>query len=633
MKIKGYLIALFLHTGLTFSGAPLWAQLLEVPLSKEKPKNGVPSRSNETDIFPFWDDFSSGNELISQRWEESNVRISGDFGINSPSINHVVFNGADKSGVPYSNDPTRIGPADTLTSKPIDISAFNVDDNLYLSFFWQLKGRGNTPNPEDSLVLEFRHKDADSSHGWKKVWFKNGTNDQIEEEFNQVLIPLNQEDFFHSNFQFRFRNYGHLGGELDDWLVDYIYLDKNRSPNDQTYLDRALSSRPSSIFKEFTAIPANHFFSDPESYVGPINIEFNNLDNQPQPVEIKALLIDKVTLDTLDIMTRDADGDSYVPNPPPQSLERRLIEINPINATAIPNEEDPETGSKTSVELETLVFLSKSGDTLLLDNSNGQNTYYQTVDFRSNDTIRSDFYLDDYYAYDDGTAEYAAGINQNSGMLAYQFIIKESGYIDHIDINFAQTGENYSGVPIDLMVWKSLEDESQQNAYTQSATVNYAGQDGFISYDLHRPIWVEDTFYIGYRQYLDDYLLVGLDKNTNTGEKIFFNTMGKWQSNEKVQGSLLLRPGFVSDISTITGTEPEISNEILIFPNPTEGPIHINGQFNKIKIYDMNGRFIKSIEGMGSTSQPIDLSSFNKGLYLLQISIGNKIYQKKIILE
>jgi len=37
---------------------------------------------------------------------------------------------------------------------------------------------------------------------------------------------------------------------------------------------------------------------------------------------------------------------------------------------------------------------------------------YSPIDFRHNDTTRAEFRISNYYAYDDGTAEYGIGLNQ-----------------------------------------------------------------------------------------------------------------------------------------------------------------------------------------------------------------------------
>jgi hypothetical protein len=46
---------------------------------------------------------------------------------------------------------------------------------------------------------------------------------------------------------------------------------------------------------------------------------------------------------------------------------------------------------------------------------------YRPIDFRANDTVNVKYSLKDYYAYDDGVAEYAAGLTQAGNRAAYLF--------------------------------------------------------------------------------------------------------------------------------------------------------------------------------------------------------------------
>lgn len=67
-----------------------------------------------------------------------------------------------------------------------------------------------------------------------------------------------------------------------------------------------------------------------------------------------------------------------------------------------------------------------------------------------------------------------------------------------------------------------------------------------------------------------------------------------------------------------------------IYPNPSRGIINIeNENIDRFIIYDISGRIIKE---MDPTSQ-IDLSDFAKGVYLIEVISGTKIFVNKIILE
>jgi hypothetical protein len=85
------------------------------------------------------------------------------------------------------------------------------------------------------------------------------------------------------------------------------------------------------------------------------------------------------------------------------------------------------------------------------------------------------------------------------------------------------------------------------------------------------------------------------------------------------------------------GTE-EISGqvEVKIFPNPTGRFLTVSGKqlrgVCKIKIYDVAGNLVLNRMEDGNHSPTLDLSSFNNGVYLIEVSNGQqKIYSGKFV--
>jgi phosphatidylserine/phosphatidylglycerophosphate/cardiolipin synthase-like enzyme len=74
----------------------------------------------------------------------------------------------------------------------------------------------------------------------------------------------------------------------------------------------------------------------------------------------------------------------------------------------------------------------------------------------------------------------------------------------------------------------------------------------------------------------------------------------------------------------------EIYREVFVFPNPASDFLFIkNGEYKSILIRDINGRIILKEED--KHSQTIDISSFNKGLYTIEIDLQHeKIFTKFI---
>jgi len=94
---------------------------------------------------------------------------------------------------------------------------------------------------------------------------------------------------------------------------------------------------------------------------------------------------------------------------------------------------------------------------------------------------------------------------------------------------------------------------------------------------------------------------------------------------------------FIDDIfvGPLTGTiKTEGSEERLrIFPNPTKGVVNIVlSEFSEnvwISVFDMQGEQVINSSANEQFFQ-IDLSNYNKGIYLIQIIAKNKTYIEKV---
>ena len=70
-------------------------------------------------------------------------------------------------------------------------------------------------------------------------------------------------------------------------------------------------------------------------------------------------------------------------------------------------------------------------------------------------------------------------------------------------------------------------------------------QKNFVRYQLDQDVVLPaGEFYIGYEQLVEERLAVGYDKNTTSGESIFYNLGDGWVQNEQFPGSLMMHPIF-----------------------------------------------------------------------------------------
>lgn len=619
MRKSGLLI------GLLLLAITAYGQIVERPLpNKLTPSNDVPfgvQQAQSTLTLPFWDDFSTSTITPSPLlWASGDqVRISNGTGVRAPSLNVAVFDGVDATGAPYNATSLINGKTDSLVSQPIDLSILDASqaDSVFFSFFWQVTGNGELPDEEDSLTLQFKNP----SGQWQTVWSTIGGIDLQTGEFFQEIIKVNSS-YFSADFQFKFQSYSRLAGGFDTWLVDYIYMNKSRHPGDTAYLDRALTRKPSFLTGPYTALPTEQFFANPSRYLQETTVEFLNLNSSFQPVQFTATVKDLVANQPIQTL-----NDNTVANPLPGAFERRTFtspKLDPNNLNALAD----------SLWLET-TYSIRSGDNYFIEDINpGVDTTFNTnIDYRLNDTVRIVTVLDDYLAYDDGEPDFAAGINQSGGQLAYAYYVEERALLTHIDINFPFVQQ--AGEPIELFVWSKLDNQPESILFQDSYSVLRPSHIGELrAYQLDTPIYVQDTIYIGFQQATNEFLAVGLDKNSNTGEFMYYNVSGLWRQNEFVNGSFLMRPRFDKTIAeTFNDSDAGEAPDIVLYPNPTEGLLFLEGELDHISVYDNWGKEANYELSKVTNGYSINLGFNKKGIYLLRLTQGGKVRFKRIILR
>ncbi len=87
---------------------------------------------------------------------------------------------------------------------------------------------------------------------------------------------------------------------------------------------------------------------------------------------------------------------------------------------------------------------------------------------------------------------------------------------------------------------------------------------------------------------------------------------------------------------TSTGLDVPESNGIIIYPNPNKGIFNIvnsKNQIEMIKIYDLEGKLIYLNNNVNTKTTRIDISSYNKGVYIMEIVKNKKIIRSKLIVQ
>ncbi|MEY2705195.1 MAG: hypothetical protein RL407_1257 [Bacteroidota bacterium] len=594
---KGFYHVFFSCIALLGWNANVLAQVVEFgpidrnPWIQHSPNQPL-AKENTTATLPFWDDFSKG--ILASKWITKGVSYTESIGNRPPSLGTVVFNGVDSEGSPYSVQAKDQGEADFLTSLPIDLtlSSSGSQQSTYLSFFWQAGGKAEAPDSNDQFLLQI----LDPQGTWITVWQKQGGSELDRTRFFQEIIHIKPE-WQHASFQFRFFSSGRRSGPFDAWLLDYVYLNTRRNATDLSYPDRAITQVSTLRLGEFGAYPWELLEKNQTGKWAPVRSEFQNLENRFKAMEYSITL-------------RDSTGKTLLPinattpfNPVPNALERRSIVSRTFTEIPLPKQAG-------DLFVETSLI---TGDGFLFEINASDTVRYPQVDFRDNDRVSTRFALRDYFAYDQGVADYAAGVNQKAGQLAVQYTSPESVFLKGISIDF--TNARQINQVIDLKVWSDL---SKKPLYSKEVVIPAKKQGESIHYfPLEQALPITGTFYVGYTQFTNDFLQVGLDKSNDRGDRIYYNVGGGWQQNKEVKGALLIRP-HISKTGKASG-EVIPENTLRIYPNPVVQEVMVEGKFTKLQVMDAFGREVILPRSSQANGEKLNFTGQLPGLYFLYV--------------
>ncbi|MFY0598725.1 MAG: T9SS type A sorting domain-containing protein [Cyclobacteriaceae bacterium] len=594
---------------LLFSGVIAHGQLITVPLSS---KRSIQTTQKLKQIeLPFWDDFSSsGDSPDTLLWNGGfDIFVNDALSLNTPTYKAATFDGLRGNGTAYEIENDLAGITDTLATHQIDLSGLNLVDSVYLSFFWQAGGLSELPDEEDTLSLDFYGGDLE----WHRIWAKGGA-EKRSDFFTQEMVHLDDPIYYHDKFRFRFRLLGKRNGPFDTWHLDYVYLNKSRFSTDTLHFDRSLTGKPTALFGIYREIPANVFFSDPGMFLNHQSIESKNLDNTPHSVQYFYKLEN--------LTTSEVYIDSEIPG---ASVDLSPLEFDVIS-TSFSSSISAQTNPLDSQVLQT-TFSMFTGDKNLFEEVNGTDTVFLNPDLKINDTIRQTYTLQNHYAYDDGIAEFAGGINEANGKLAVRYGIPQPDTLTHIDIHFPNIDPGSEGKSINIMVWTN---GGNTLLTSQSHTISLnTKKNEFQRIKLNKTQLIRDTVYVGFQQLDDDYLPVGFD-NTSPEAKgeIFFTKSGVWTQNERLNGVFMIRPVFQFD-STFVLSNKKQAYDLIPHPNPSKGIIRFNETIDLLTVYSLDGALMYK----SSSKNSYDISSLQNGIYLLKVKKGDTIISSRLILN
>ncbi len=557
------------------------------------------------------DDFSyAGPFPDTALWLDKKTFVNQGYAKAPITYGVVTFDGVDSAGYPYNFNMASgaTGIADYLTSKPIRLN-YPDSDSIYFSFYYQPQGLGNAPEQSDSLVLEFKGRGTLAS--WNRIWAKKGTTLAVNDSsWTLVMIPITDTTYLKDGFQFRFKNYATLSGNLDHWSVDYIYLNRFRTKNDTVFEDISFVYNNTSLLIDYTAMPWRHF--TPANMKTTYSTVIRNNHNAVKNGSFTYSIFDELGTQ---VNTTYSGGN---------------INIDPYN----PNGNlayAPFTSPALNYAIPTLVDSSVYTIECAVNS---------TPDFyRANDTIRYAQEFANYYSYDDGSAESALGLSTLYAQLAEKFTVTTADTLRCIDIFFNPILTNAEPYTFRLKVWAAAGSIPGTAVFTSDTTL-YPGYghllpNQFIRYYLDQPVAVNPgTFFIGFIQNTNQFLNVGLDKNINTSDKVYYNIAGSWLLSP-YPGSLMMRPVFgpASDftgINTISKTDQQFT----VYPNPAADKLFLKSnkatsEKTSYSIIDVSGRVLLAASFVNDES--IDISMLSNGIYFISISTPTKTATQKFV--
>jgi hypothetical protein len=543
------------------------------------------------------------------KWKAgSNTYVNNRYPINPVSYNVATFDGLKSNGKPYSDVANYIGDGDYLTSQPINLSSFTDADSVYLSFYWQHTGIGESPDINDYLALQFK----DTSGAWNTVRTILGNIPYVD-TFKIDFVLISTPKYLFDNFQFRFLSHGRLSGPYDIWNLDYIYIDKNRTQTEPRIFDMTIGNASVSFLKKYTSMPYGQYFANKSAELGKLKFTTNNLDRN---------------LTTNQVI----QGVCFETTTPPNSYSYYYKDTASLHSTG--------NNIRTYQDSCFLALDSLQNQSLPMEVAN---KYYVGLNDTTNilhaynNTYLTSTILWDYYAYDDGSPEWGVAANQSGAKVANKFTTNIQDTLTHIDIYFTKSkGPNMDGRSIILSVWN----DNKVLVRDQAVSIKYGG---YKRYKLANPFIISagKNFYVGYQQNFGDLLTVGYDKNYDHSDKVYFNLGGTtWnvynQQAGYTKGSMMIRPVFSKGqllVTPIIEGEKE-ALEVTLYPVPTDDLLKIQGRVSEISLYDLAGRkLLTKTFNPYEEDKIIETSSISNGLYIVEIKISDKTFVKKIIIQ
>ena len=593
--------------------------------------------------LPFFDDFTTPLEgpPRADLWKRGGAFVSNRLAIRPLTRGAATLDGLRANGQSYSGQITSPnGALDSLVSESINLATVTPADRVYLSFAWQAGSIVGVPSGSTSSPVRLELFVKTSAGLWESKWFFNAARQRTG--FRQQVIDLNQVQYLHGDFQFMFVATGNTSENSDNWSIDYVLLNSQRSATDTTFVDVATGAGLAggiptgglrSPLRRYTSMPVWQYnaASQPTSELNPnLGVNLTNLSGTLAglPVDVQGSVRDLASGAPLGFWLQSS-----------ALLSGR-------------SRQTPAVGSAASVALPITPDAKRLRYTLALNSREPAGS--RTL---ANDTISRDLELANYYAYDDGTAEgitslvpYTTG---QQAAVAYRINLNKPDYVRGVRLYPVYPGTDlvgttrvldYAARTVTIGVW---DDNGGRPATTNArvtkvatipAQANIPAGWQYYQIDFDQPVPVTGTFYVGFSQPATSrFLPYGRDLNSSFPARHFWqrNNAGVWDTaNFANPSALMMRPVMTNTVATATAPA-QAAAAYSVYPNPAHGFVTVTGPaFARAALLDALGRVVWEQPAAQAGQPTFSLPTLPAGVYLVRLTLANgATVARRLLLE
>ena len=592
-------------------------------------ENQAVSKDEAVVTLPFFDDFTTlGIYPDETRWQRGNVFANSSFPKMPVNYRAATLDVIDRHGMVYSRGSSNPFIGDTLLSVRIRLDSLNgqpltPNDSLVFSFYYQPGGFGDSPERDDSLVLKFGYG-SDEDIIWKHIWATGGVELDTfllscdpNQYFKKVMIPITDSCFFTDEFYVMFYNYGTLPttmypndrSNMDQWNIDFVYLDKGRDINNDTYPIVNLTNTSPTFLKRYRAMPYKHYKNNPINEIeNAFNMYFTNLDVNTHEVHY-----------TFEVEDNNSDWSySYSSNP---------FVINQYHNVGV---------LKDSIVTGNFIYpYNLSADTTSFTIRHNIEVVDEHGDEVAGGSIIAQQGFYNYFAYDDGTPEMGYGLVPGDTYFGAQFKVTTLDTLAGVQILFNRTFNNANYNFFDIVVWIDNNGKPGEVLYTlenQRPKWDDGKLYAFSDYLFNDVVKVNSTFYVGIRQQYSKSINIGFDTSKDNSQYCFYNVGTGWENTE-YSGSFMIRPVMGKNAYFVGIDENEdASGKMELYPNPANSVVRIVGvddaMANEVVIYDMTGRVVQQYQYCNE----LNISDLQNGIYLLRVIMNDGSFETSKLL-